>query len=324
MTAPDRRRIAELCGATAVVGAERIQTVWSGYGELVRYHLVGGPRASVVAKHVRPPKGRGRSHDRKLRSYEVEAAFYRDHAEQCGDACRVARCLHVARDKGQWLFILEDLDAAGFPKRFANPAGKRLDACLRWLAAFHAGFVGKRPRGLWKVGTYWHLRTRPDELRAAPRGPLREAAGAIDAKLNGATWQTWVHGDAKPANFCFTPRGDAVAAVDFQYVGAGVGIKDVAYLLTGADRGTIRRGLDVYFKTLRQHLARGAESGGAESGGATAPDADAPNADAIEAEWRSLYDMAWADFHRFLVGWAPGWRAQANEAEMTRRAVAEL
>jgi len=53
----------------------------------------------------------------------------------------------------------------------------------------------------------------------------------IDHRLNSAKFQTLVHGDAKLANFCFGEKGE-IAAVDFQYVGKGCGMKDVAYLIS--------------------------------------------------------------------------------------------
>lgn len=291
-------RVRDLTGASAVRRGERIATVWGGYGQVWRFGLDGAAWPSVVVKHVVPGKGRGRSHDRKLRSYQVEQAWYRDWAERCGETCRVARCVRVERAKGEWLFVLEDLDAAGFPGRQISPSRAQLERCLRWLACFHAEFLGERPRGLWKTGTYWHLRTRPDEHRSMARGPLRDAAPAIDARLSGARFQTIVHGDAKPENFQFSRDGNGVAALDFQYVGGGCGMKDVAYLLAGEDKGTVKRSLDVYFRTLRA-AARGVDSG------------------ALEAEWRALYPWAWADFHRFLAGWAPDWRFQRHELAMT-------
>ncbi len=298
------QRIRALTGASSATRGERIQSVWSGYGEVLRFRLTGAEQASVVVKHVVPGRGRGRSHDRKLRSYEVEQAWYRDWAVRCGDVCRVARCPQVERSDGEWVFVFEDLDAAGFSARCEYPSRVQLDRCLEWLAAFHATFLGVRPRGLWKTGTYWHLKTRPDEHRSMARGPLRDAAGVIDARLNSARFMTIVHGDAKPANFQFSPDGRRVAAVDFQYVGGGCGMKDVAYLLTGQDRGAQRRGLDVYFRALR----------GAVEG---------HDLDALEVEWRALFPWAWADFHRFLVGWAPGWRYQRHELSMTEQVLRE-
>jgi thiamine kinase-like enzyme len=59
---------------------------------------------------------------------------------------------------------------------------------------------------------------------------LKEAAPVIDEKLNTCAYKTFVHGDAKLANFCFAPDGQ-VAGVDFQYVGGGCGMKDVAYFI---------------------------------------------------------------------------------------------
>jgi aminoglycoside phosphotransferase (APT) family kinase protein len=280
--------------------------VWSGYGEIVRYALVGAAVPSVVVKHVVPGKGDGgRSHDRKLRSYEVEQRWYQEWAARCPASCRVPRCHLAERGPGEWLFVFEDLDHAGFERRARDLSAPQLDACLRWLAAFHATFLGVRPRGLWSTGTYWHLKTRPDEHRAMARGPLRDAAAAIDARLGAARFQTLTHGDAKPANFCFSADGRAVATVDFQYVGGGCGMKDVAYLLAGEDPATVERALEVYFAALRR--------------AATGHDVAA-----LEAEWRALYAWAWADFERFLAGWAPSWRIQRHERALTQRVLALL
>ena len=52
----------------------------------------------------------------------------------------------------------------------------------------------------------------------------------IDNKLNDCKFKTFVHGDAKLVNFCFAKDGH-VAGVDFQYVGGGCGMKDVAYFI---------------------------------------------------------------------------------------------
>ena len=298
-------RIAKLTSAGSVARTERVASVWSGYGEVVRYALEGAEHATLVAKQIVPGKGPGRSHQRKLRSYEVEQTWYQKWAERCDDTCRVARCLHVERRSDGWLFLFEDLDHAGFPRRDDDPAGPRLDACLRWLASFHATFLGQAPRGLWRVGTYWHLKTRPEEHRSMPRGRLRDAAGAIDEKLSSARHLTVVHGDAKPSNFCFARDGRQVAAVDFQYVGGGCGVKDVAYLLAGADGGTVRRALKVYFDALQKALP-----------GAVGT--------AVVAEWRALYPWAWADFQRFLAGWAPHWRVQRHEEALTQKVLSHL
>ena len=186
-----------ICRALGVQSASRvhrIQSLWGGYGEAVRLLLSDG--RMVVAKDVRPERGSGRGHARKLRSYDVEAAFYRDYAPRCPRGCRVPQALAIESGDGRWLFVLEDLDG--------TPVGRgegTLEPMLRWLANFHATFLGQEPTELWTTGTYWHLATRPDELEAMALGPLRDAAAAIDAALRNARFQTLVHGDAKPANF---------------------------------------------------------------------------------------------------------------------------
>ena len=295
--------VARVTGAERARRGDRVQSLWSGYGEIVRVRLeggsrsAGGDRATVIVKSVKPPaRVRGKpddaSHARKRRSYEVELAWYRTFAPRCDDHCRVPAFLGGRAAGGEWLVVLEDLDDAGFPERRRRANGAELDVCLGWLAAFHARFLGVAPEGLWKTGTYWHLATRPDELAAVSDPELRAAAPILDRQLRAATFQTLVHGDAKLANFCFARGGRAVAAVDFQYVGGGCGMKDVAYLLYGESSASVeRQQLDAYFKRLREEVAR------------LHPTIDG---DALEAEWRALYPIAGADFRRFLAGWAGG------------------
>jgi hypothetical protein len=281
--------VAALTGASSAERSERIQSLWGGYGELVRVHLVGCERTTAIVKLARPPqrspKAEDASHARKCRSYDVETAFYRTLAARCDASCRVAALLGARGGHGEWLLVLEDLDAAGFPHRSRGLRTTELDACLGWLAAFHARFVGERPEGLWKVGTYWHLATRQEELARVRDPSLRARAPELDRQLRAARHATILHGDAKPANFCFAPGGRAVAAVDFQYAGGGPGIKDVAYLLHGSAKAATARALDAYFAYLRAALPARVDA--AE----------------LEREWRALHPVAVADFERFLEGW---------------------
>ena len=103
-----------------------------------------------------------------------------------------------------------------------------------------------------------------------------------------------MHGDAKPDNIC-QARDGSLAFVDFQYVGGGVGVKDVAYLLNCCVSpkeyaSALPRWLDRYFAGLRALLE---------------PKLAPNDLAALEDEWRELFPVAWVDFYRFLQGWAP-------------------
>ena len=301
----------------------RIQSLWSGYGAIFRFDTGHASPSSLIVKHVSPPNARRHprgwssdvGHERKLRSYDIELIWYRDFAPRCPKESRVPHAHHLQAVEGAWLFVLEDLDVAGFPRRRSNLSRKEMRGCLSWLAHFHATFLGQSPGGLWPVGTYWHLATRPDELKAMRDRRLRDAAPRIDAALGAARFSTLVHGDAKVANFCFATSGDEVAAVDFQYVGGGVGVKDLAYFLSSClDENECLREADewveIYFEMLRGALAQ------------AQPEVDAV---AVEAEWRALYPLAWADFMRFLIGWAPDhYKIHGYSQKMTERALGQL
>ena len=323
-----RQWIESVMGATIAGEPEEVQELWSGYGRIERFTIRGpdGGTQSVILKAVLPPRGtvdhpRGfgtdLSHQRKLKSYEVEHAFYSSYSGRLvapeRELARVPRLLGRAASPEGSLLLLEDLDAAGFGGRRQALSAAELASCLCWLAELHASFMGTDPSGLWPRGTYWHLATRPDELAAMEHGALRSAAQAIDDRLEQAQHRTVLHGDAKLANFCFGPHG--VAAVDFQYAGGGVGVQDLAYFLGSCLENQqleeqAAGHLDSYFKELRRQLER------------LQPHM---NPDDIESEWRELWPICWADFHRFLVGWAPGhWKLSRFSEAMLQGALRTL
>jgi len=281
-----------------IVRQERIQSLWGGYGELLRCYFQDSS-ASVVVKKIQVPdiktlRGKAEifSHERKLKSYQVELSWYRNYAGRCTEFCRVPALIESGSQKNEINFVLEDLNAAGYSVRKSFLQLEEAKSCLSWLANFHALFLGEKPHGLWKTGTYWHLKTRPFELENLKEKDWVCAAPLIDKALSQAEFLTFVHGDAKLANFCFSKNG-SVAAVDFQYTGGGVGVKDVAYFLDSCfPEDFIERKeaelLNFYFNALKNVLRE------------LRPQIDAA---ALEAEWRRLYDFAWIDFYRFLKGW---------------------
>jgi hypothetical protein len=309
--------ILEVTQASGLRNLGKVQNLWSGYGSIVRMGLEGADVPSVIVKHVQPDNGghpRGwntdLSHQRKLKSYQVETAWYRKQMEQAPGKARIPECLGVKTSGEETLLVLEDLDAAGFAGRRISVSRKEWQGVVRWLADFHADHLGRNPKGLWESGTYWHLETRPDELEELDDEDLKNAAESIDAKLKASAFQTLVHGDAKLANFCFREDGSEVAAVDFQYVGGGCGMKDLAYFVGSCFRDDEAEKMEdevlgFYFAELRSQLG--------------------DRSDELEADWRPLYRAAWADFHRFLKGWSPGhWKLSGYSERVTREVIANL
>ncbi|WNJ20008.1 phosphotransferase [Pontibacter sp. G13] len=323
MTDHIRQLILSHTGATDIGRGTRIQGLWSGYGHISRYPLIGSELKSIVLKHVQMPAGgthpRGwntdLSHQRKVKSYDVETHWYGAWSSYCDDRCRVPQCLASEAGDGELVILLEDLDPAGYPARRSQIQWPQIQLCLQWLANFHATYLGEKPLGLWETGTYWHLETRPDELAVLDDRALKQHAAQIDQLLKDSPFQTFVHGDAKLANFCFSETGDTVAAVDFQYVGGGCGMKDVAYFVGSclyeddceALEGQI---LDTYFAELRAALIRKGKD---------------MDPDALEADWRNLYPVAWTDFHRFLKGWSPGhWKINSYSERLAQSVIAQI
>ena len=296
-------RILASTQAQSIRSIQLIQPLWNNYGTLSRIHLDGGVYPSVILKHIQipsthqHPKGFGNdfSRQRKIQSYRVEQYWYQHYNNDIAykNACQTPKCLDTVHAGGEIFLLLEDLHVRGFHPLSYRSTWKEIHSVLRWLAHFHAHFLQQEPIGLWEIGTYWQLNTRPHEREELRGSILYHLAPFIHEQLNSSSWFTLLHGDAKVANFCFHTSDYTVAAVDFQYIGKGCGMSDLAYFV-----GSIMNEkeceknekaiLDTYFEELSKELS--------------STDILAVE---IEKQWRPLYHVAWADFQRFLLGWSP-------------------
>ncbi|WP_371194888.1 phosphotransferase family protein [Glaciecola sp. SC05] len=281
----------------------QVQALWSGYGEIARYRLPAS-QSFCITKHIKllntPHHPRAWntdfSHQRKVSSYYNEQRFYEELATHCSAQCRVPKMeASGASSKDIWI-IMEDLDAEGLDTRFSNANLAVAKKCVSWLANFHASFFAANISAVWPIGTYWFLDTRPEEWQKMQSSNLKDAAKLIDQRLNNAVYTTLLHGDAKLANFCFSSDVLHVAAVDFQYVGRGCGVKDLVYFLGSCfDNHQLYQYMpsmvNAYFIELKRVLSSSLSQCSLES---------------LDEEWRGLIPFAWADFERFLVGWSPG------------------
>ncbi|WP_373952180.1 phosphotransferase [Vibrio pomeroyi] len=343
------QKIATSLGCQQGFDVQVIQRLWGGYGELVRLVFANDNSASmnsVIVKHValpdkaEHPKGWNTklSHQRKVHSYQVETAWYQSFTQQWDECCPVPIGLHCEIAENEWLIVMQDLADIGFPltsqfdvlaasdesvvkgtqPRYTFVEIKQRNACLKWLAHFHAKHIHidqEQSVSLWQVGTYWHLDTRPDELNALADVPLKNQAQNIDRLLRECPYQTLVHGDAKLPNFCFDSESKNAAAVDFQYVGNGCAMKDVALFMSSAIRPQDcaeleSQVLDTYFQHLKEALAHYQPQ---------------LSFDDVEQAWRPMFYVAWADFQRFVKGWSPEhWKINPYTEQLTQAVVQQL
>ncbi|TCS42512.1 aminoglycoside phosphotransferase family protein [Reinekea marinisedimentorum] len=315
LTTEQQSAIYQAAKCRTIIDVTPMQSLWAGQGELVRMLLSTAERGSaaektksLVVKQIidKPSGGHPRgwnttlSQQRKRRSYQVELHWYRQFASSLNSAARMPGLVYSEASNHGLLLVLEDL-AVDYPVRFTagqddRPTDSQIQSCIHWLAQFHARTLQHNSEGLWPVGGYWHLDTRPDEWQAMPEGELKRLAGALDEQLRACPYQSIIHGDAKLANFCFDASGKKVAAVDFQYVGNGPGVKDLMLLLSSVmpDERLVTEAhgwVEYYFEQLSLGLKKWQKG---------------VDADEVIAAWRPLYPVAWADFHRFLKGWSPG------------------
>lgn len=312
---PIERLIRRGTGAIEILDVEVIQEVWGGNGEVLRVQLSGAPQ--VVVKKILMPAGakkkkrKDKGLERTLLSYDNELSFYENYASRLPTSSRTPQFFAGQRLEDSWVFVLEDLGESGFFPLGKGANADQIRAALRWLAGLHASFLGQPSPDLWKAGSYWNLASREAERSKMVQPRLKGAADSLDQAINSAKFRTVIHGDAKLDNFCFSEGMEAVG-VDFQYAGAGCAMKDVMCLLDSSldpweASAFAPEYLDYYF----EQFASACQERGA-----------VVDSEAVESEWRALYSVAWADFYRFLDGWAPGkYPPEAYVAEQVQEAL---
>ncbi|KAL3459096.1 hypothetical protein BJX64DRAFT_265277 [Aspergillus heterothallicus] len=140
---------------------------------------------------------------------------------------------------------------AGFHARSWNLLSRNLDEYVRPpLEEAKRRAAGREvDGGLWLNGGYTYLATRRSEYASLEEDADSEWSNAFcsvssDAGLSiaemaalaltpcGRSIESYIHGDVKSENLFTTENGDEVAFFDFQYVGLGLGVCDLAKLFT--------------------------------------------------------------------------------------------
>ncbi|GBF87987.1 hypothetical protein Rsub_00699 [Raphidocelis subcapitata] len=331
--------------------------LWAGYGSIKELIVTqppapggsgggggggGGGVRRLVAKSVDPPRGKAgdAGHQRKLRSYAVEAEFYRECAPRLAALAaslgldprrpaasdRAAAASDAASDPFSWcwtpeayvieaeppdhfLFVMSDLRQQ-FPQQPHSYDLEEAKLALEWLASFHAAWwEEEQPEGLWEDGCYWHLATRQEELQqiGGTWGELRRAAAPVDEALRGGSGGGGRGGGGGGGRFVTLCHGDAKSA-NFMFSSDGRAAAAYDYQYCGSGYGT----KDVAYllissadeDTLREHEGALLDHYHAAL---TARLARLGKAEAARAFTRRVlgvhYDLALVDFCRFMAGW---------------------
>ena len=248
------------------VSCDELQSLWAGYGRIcaVTAAQKNGEQLQLILKLVSPPCTiADEGHLRKVYSYEVERYFYQHVAPTI--ELPMAKCLSstIAGDLLATLMtdLREEFPIAG--EKRADLTASQVYSALQWLAKFHSSPVHLEPKSLvlppleeaeanrdpnsrtvWRNGGYTYLATRRKEYAALATSTsewsrLCQPAGRSIAEMaanvmtpRGRSCEGLVHGDVKSENLFSSQDGNSVAFFDFQYVGMGLGVCDLAKLFT--------------------------------------------------------------------------------------------
>eukprot|EP01134_Creolimax_fragrantissima_P004035 CFRG4035T1 len=285
-----------------------VQTLWAGYGKVLRYEkciLEDGAVVSVIIKYISPPSMAADSvgHKRKTMSYDNEMSFYKNlrttlFKESTPGHCHIPRSYCLARNGTSRTFVMEDMCT-----RFPRSVSKGMDfmtarTALRWLAKFHGTLWTKTAEaqncGISSTGSYWHLDTRMNELEKIEDDRILNSARLVDHWLKSSPFRTLIHGDFKAENLLFNNAMTECAAVDFQYCGVDIPMRDVAYLLQHSCSPTTMKREKELLEFYYSHLMRFLN------------EVDLMQGTAEKFTFQAMtdqYAVAVTDFYRFTCGW---------------------
>jgi aminoglycoside phosphotransferase (APT) family kinase protein len=261
-------------GATVTdVRAERIAEDTGFSSLLYRLHLTADDDvpATLIAKL--PAQSEARGAMELLGGYKRELAFYQNVAGRAPIATPRVYAARMAEDSGDFVLLLEDLQAWENADHLAGLSMNRARLCIAQLAGLHAwsSDLANAPAlesfpsidtpiahdlllpafaPGWQIYRDNCAGSVPSSVAHFAESFAERAAMALPALTER---DMLLHGDIRADNLFFD--GDRMKVVDFQFAARGCGAADIAYLVTQGLASDAREGHDALVREYLDHLA---------------------------------------------------------------------
>jgi aminoglycoside phosphotransferase (APT) family kinase protein len=318
-----------LGSAVTEVRAEQIAQD-SGFSSLLyRLHLTGeGVPPTMIAKLPAQSEARGAMD--LLGGYRRELAFYREVAGRAPMDTPKVYFAELVEGTADFILLMEDLRCWNNADHLAGLSMEQTKACIGALAGLHSWSLDAANRTVleafpsiaapiardllvpafapgWQVYLDKSSVPVPAAVTAFAERFSEAAAEALDALTERSML---LHGDIRADNLFFD--GGRLKVVDFQFAAIGVGIADIAYLVSQGLPAEVRRGHDEAL--VREYLKRLSERGVMDY--------------SFEEAWRH-YRFAVAYLMILPVITLNGWEAMPERSralcvKLTERAVATI
>lgn len=241
------------------------------YGQLARLRLEydldepGAPQ-SLVAKFSSAAR-KMRERPNSIAAYEREVRFYQRLAHRTSLPTPVCHYSDIDTGTGMHVLLLEDLGSTSVGSRVAGCSPEQAELAIHQVACFHADWwenllldeltwlagVPRDPVGMRDAHDRWwpdFLRQTEDRLPDRIK-EIGERLGHHRAEMirrpRGTAPRTLRHGDYSLDNLVFGAPGGvpSITVIDWQRMGIGSGIGDVAYFLGENLYPEVRRSVEM-------------------------------------------------------------------------------